>query len=538
MKKYLALFLAAALAFSLLSGCGSKDGNVKDSNPGTSASAPVDVDSAATVSWEDSVVRVGIDLDPGTLGPYESNNTGRKQTLYEVYETLAMYQGRGGEIKGVLAKDWYEESDKVYIVELYDYIIDTNGNKITADDVIFSFDEGMQTYKRYLKYIESIEKVDEYTVRITVNSDDIGTIEHILCQCWVVDQDSYTGSPDKMATEPIGTGPYKVVEHVEGSKVIMQAKEDYWQTDKSLRVDYQHQNVRTIEFIVIPEATQQAIALETGTVDIVNGMSYAEASRFMNNENYNVSTVTDHNTRVLYMNCNEASIMSDIRVRQAFLCAFDSQGLVDGALDGQGDVAYAYGNGAYPDIDPAWDDGDYYEYNPEKAKELLKEAGYENGCTVRLLIDTKEQHGKVATIMQSYLAQVGITLEILQYEETLVKTYNHDFTMFDVYFAYGGAPDYIVIGWHSQLSDSIYEDGLNYCGINDPTCQSLLETALNKNTHNEQSMTALYNYMTDNAYVYGIYNPYTFAAANKTIVTAKGTHDNWLMPGCCTYVWN
>jgi hypothetical protein len=126
----------------------------------------------------------------------------------------------------------------------------------------------------------------------------------------------------------------------------------------------------------------------------------------------------------------------------------------------------------------------------------------------------------------------------MSYEETLVKSYNHDFTMFDVYFAYAGAPDYIVIGWESNLSSEIYDDHLNYCGIYDEELVDLLATALNKNTHGEESMTALYNWMTDNAYVYGLYNPYTFTVSNQTILTAKGTHDNWLMPGCCTYLWN
>lgn len=540
MKKYLVATLAVIMALSLFTGCGSvTSGSSEGEQTGSpNPSTSVDVDAAKETHWEDSQIKVGIDLDPGTLGPYETNNTGRKQTLYEVYETLAMYQGRGGEIKGILAKDWHEESENTYIVELYDYIRDTNGNQITADDVIFSFDAGMGTYKRYLKYMESIEKVDDYTLRICVNSTDVGTFEHILCQCWIVDQESYEASSDGMATEPVGTGPYKVVEHVEGSKLIMEAKDDYWQTDESLRVDYQHQNVKTIEFIVISEAAQQAIALETGTVDIVSGMSYTGAARFENDENYNISVATDHNTRTLFFNCSKDSICNSLQVRQAILYAFDSQGLVDGVLDGNGDVAFAFGNAAYPDINPDWDDGDYYTYDAAKAKDLLKQAGYESGCTVRLLTNTNEINGKIASILQGYLSQVGITLEIMQYEETLAKTYMRDFTMFDIYLVYAGAPDYIVIGWNEKLSNTMYDNGLNYCGINDPDLEALLETGMNSRTHSEASMTELYNYITDNAYVYGLLNPHLFTVSDKAVEDVTVNHDNWLLPGCCTYAWN
>lgn len=534
-KKYFALFLAAVMTLSLFSGCSPATENSAEN---TGSSANTNVEQTAATNWEDSSIRVGIDLDPGTLGPYETNNTGRKQTLYEVYETLAMYQGRGGEIKGVLAKDWYEEADQTYIVELYDYIYDTNGNQITADDVIFSFDAGMQTYKRYLQYIESVEKVDEFTLRIVTNSNDVGTLDHILCQCWIVDQDSYESSGDGMAAEPIGTGPYKMVSYVQGSKLVMEAKDNYWQTDESLRVKYQYQNVKTVEFIVISEATQQAIALETGTVDIVSGMSYAAATRFMDDGNYNVSVATDNNCRTLFLNSNEASICGNELVRQAILYAFDSQGLIDGVLDGAAELAYAFGGTAYPDVYSAWADGDYYAYDTAKAKELLEQAGYGDGCTVRLLTNTNEINGKIASILQGYLSQVGITLEIMQYEETLAKTYVHDFTMFDIYLAYAGAPDYIVIGWNSYLGNTIYDDGLNYCGVNDPELQSLIETAMNGDLHNEETVTKLYNYMTDNAYVYGLFSPYLYTVTSKSVTSVCVNHDNWLLPGCNTYLWN
>ncbi|MCC8090106.1 MAG: ABC transporter substrate-binding protein [Oscillospiraceae bacterium] len=539
MKKLLALCLAAAMTATLFAGCGSSATESGSSTDGAeSSSVSVDTEALSQTSWEDSLIRVGIDLDPGTLGPFETNNTGRKETLYEVYESLAMYQGRGGEVKGILAKNWYEESDNVYIVELYDYITDSNGNQITADDVLFSFDEGLTTYKRYLKYLENIEKVDEYTVRLELNSNDVATLENILCDCWIVDQESYEASGDGMALEPVGTGPYAVVDYVEGSKLTMEARDDYWQTDESALVDYQFRNVKTIEFVVITESAQQSIGLETGSVDVISAMPYSGAARLIDDDNYNVTTNVDYNTRTLFFNCNEESICSNLALRQAILYAFDSQGIMDGSVDGYGEVAYCFGHEAYPDISTSWDDGDYYAYDLDKAKELLEEAGYSDGCTVRLLTNTNEINGKIASIMQGYLAQVGIDLQILQYEETLAKTYMRDFTMFDIYLVYAGAPYYMVNGWNEKLSNTMYDNGLNYCGINDTTLEGLLQVALDSDTNTEETMTELYNYITDNAYVYGIFNPYLFTVSNKTVTSVSVNRDNWMLPGCNTYVWN
>lgn len=169
---------------------------------------------------------------------------------------------------------------------------------------------------------------------------------------------------------------------------------------------------------------------------------------------------------------------------------------------------------------------------------MLEEAGYSDGCTVRLLTNTNEINGKIASIMQGYLAQVGIDLQILQYEETLAKTYMRDFTMFDIYLVYAGAPYYMVNGWNEKLSNTMYDNGLNYCGINDTTLEGLLQVALDSDTNTEETMTELYNYITDNAYVYGIFNPYLFTVSNKTVTSVSVNRDNWMLPGCNTYVWN
>lgn len=541
-KKILALSIALAMLFGCLSGCGGGDADESgDGGKEQITNNPVEANTEE-VQWEDSVVKVGITVDPAIFGPYQTTNLGRKVTLLEVYETLAMFQGAGGELKGVMAKDWYpaEDEENTYIVELYDYIFDTNGNQITADDVIYSYTEaGAENFRRYLVYMESIEKLDEFTLKIKMNSTTVGAFDNLLSRVYVIDKDSYEADPTGMTSEPVGTGPYKLIDYVEGSKVVFEARDDYWQTDESKLCENQYRNVKTIEFLIIPETAQLSIALETGTVDVVNGLSASAAENFQSKDGFTVSGLTASNCRTLFFNCNEASVCSDLAVRQAILYAIDNAGMLDGALDGAGEVAFCFGNSSYGDVYQEWDDGDYYAYNPDKAKELLKEAGYENGLTVRLLTFTDEVSGNIADILYAYLSQVGIKLEINTYEEALVKTYMRDFSYFDILLPQrSAAANYVISAWYEKLSNNTYENGLNYCGFEDLEFQKLLDAANDVNTHGKDTLTAVHEAMTENAYAYGMFSDLNYTVYNSKMVSPCTDLDYWLVPGCCTYIWN
>lgn len=538
-KRFLVYALVIIMLFVSLSGCGSSDESEKTQAKEVANGS--EVSGGAEIAWEDSTVTVAISLDPSIFGPYQTTNKGRKQTIHQIYETLASAQGVGGELKGVLAKDWYavDGEENAYIVELYDYITDSNGNQLTSDDVIYSFDVGYDIYARYLRYLETIEKIDDYTFKMVLNSSSIGAFEHILTMVYVIDQDSYEADGEDMTSNPVGTGPYKMVNYVEGSEVVLEAREDYWQTDENCLVSYQYQNVKTIRFLVIPEAAQQTIALETGTVDIVNGISATSAARFEGDSGYNITYMPEKNCRTIFFNCNEASVCSNLALRQAILYAIDSSGVLSGAANSAGEVAYCWGSPAYSDVYEAWNDGNYYEMDVEKSKALLEEAGYGDGVTVRLLTFTGETESNIANILYGYLQQVGITLDIMQYEEALVNTYMHDFTTFDLFIPqYAASPFYVVGAWNEKFSNTLYEDGLNYCGIDDPTLQSLLQVALNADTHTEELVTELFHYLTDNAYVYGLFSAYNYTVSNANVTSISQDNDFWLVPGSCTYVWN
>ena len=278
-KRLLAVGLAALMMISA-AGCGSKDNGAQEAgNANTPAPA---AESSAAIGERHTAdgrtqINVGWNYAITSLAPFQAESPA-KNLLYStaVFETLAKYD-QDGIIQPSLAKEWtqIDEDGFVYEVRLFDYIKDSEGNPITADDVIFCIDQinksGTQT--AYYNKLDSVEKKDDYTLVFNMNSNEYGDFDMILNYCIVVSKDAFEKSGDEMATAIIATGPYKVTGFVNSSTVTIEKNENYWQTDDTLKQPYAAQNVDVIEVTCIPEESQQEVALETGSIDFMNEMA-------------------------------------------------------------------------------------------------------------------------------------------------------------------------------------------------------------------------------------------------------------------------
>ena len=518
----------------------------------TEISTGAAADNKAAEDWSSfvkdgkTVIRVGIEADPGTMDPYTTGSSNGKNATIKstVYQTLGMIQGVGGELAPEIAKSWERVDATTYDIEIFDYVHDSAGNPITADDVVFSYETCMASGSMSnSKYIESIEKTGEYSVRLKLNKAAVTLFERIMQSVYIVSQKAYEESPDKMSTMPVMSGPYKVVEWISGSSLVLEKNENYWQKPELAAKDInQAANVDRIEYFVIKEASQMAIALETGTIDMVYNLDATEAQRFMEGgesaEGFNVFTSVNNLTQTMFLNVSEHSKFYDnLALRQAVLYAFDSEAIVDGASSGYGVVCKTFGSDLLPDFQESWHDEEYYEYDPEKAKELLQEAGYKDQeLTLRIVTNNSSMRNKIAQILQAYLLQVGIKSEILPYEDTLFNTYKNDPTQWDILLDNCGTSDQLMGMWRGKMDKSCCSSGSANMAMDDEL-QRLVEAAENPDTNGPETVNALHQYMKDNAYVYGIYNNLSFTICRDVATDISMNSTPWLMPAGCTYVW-
>lgn len=551
MKKFCSDLLkagvAAFMAVSVMACSGGESGGAATADPGTSAA---ETTQPAPAENQEKVVKIATTSDPGSLGAFdEGSSSGRWTVLAYTYENL-MYQGSDGQYHPWLAKSWTKNEEKstpthvVYDVELYDYITDFNGNNITADDVVFSFNECLTNgtgnqHTALTGNLDSIEKTGDYTVEIAVNSEAAGGLEQMMTQVMIVSQKEYEASGDCMRSNPIATGAYKVESWTTGSSLILTKNENYWQKPE-LCGEVQMQNVDRIEYYFVTESAQMAIGLETGIYDVVTNLNYSNASRFMEGgesaDGFAVTTVRDTYIQQMWVNRSEESPLHDLRIAQAVLYAIDIDALITAVVEGHGEPCWCYGSDISIGFQEKWKNDDYYLYNPDKAKELLAEAGVKDGdLNLTILCDTDEVRSKIAQVIKLMLSEVGINAEVTSFEQALWNTYQTDPTKFDLNISYNGATGYITNTWR-QLDSTRYAEH-NMAMVRDDTLDNLIKTA--SISQDPADLDAAKQYMTENAYHYALFHKEMNYVTNAKIITEPlyNVRGN-IVPGATKYIWN
>jgi ABC-type transport system substrate-binding protein len=527
--------IMAAVMFVVFAGSQLLAGGGNQAQPGA---APA----ASSIAGK-SIVRVGIQNDPGTLTPFTTRNGGMVAMYRAIYEYLIDRNTFGGEMIGCLMKSWKQVDNLTYHITLYDYITDSAGNKMTSSDVKFSYDTAISTGNLpKLSIINSISIVDQYTAAFKFKAPlALGDLEAILSEIPVITEAAYKASPDKMATSPISTNAYKVTEVISGSKIILQKTGKYWQTDTSKMPLAAKSNVDIVEFHIIREAAQLAIAIETGTIDVTTNIGNAQQiSRFQSGgslaNNFTVYNFMNNLCYTLFFNCANGNVFAkNLALRQAVAYAIDTKGIVDGVFGGNAVALKTVGSSKYGGYIKAWDNKPYYEYNLAKAKTLMAQAGYPNGgLKVKLLVTNMETFVNMATIIQGYLSQIGITVEISSYEAAMFKSLQNDPGAFDIVLDTYGSTDYIVNVWKLALDSRNY-NGHTVNFVTDSKLQNLMEQSISIQGHTAANVDTLNTYLNDTMYAYGLVVDYGFVVSNKRVTGILLDSRNSILPGSCSY---
>ncbi|WP_258000528.1 nickel ABC transporter substrate-binding protein [Bacillus sp. Marseille-P3661] len=342
-----------------------------------------------------------------------------------IYEPLVSYQD-GGELKPHLAESWeISEDGKEYIFKLRQDVKFSDGTNFNAENVKKNFDAILKNAKMhgwlgFISKIAQTEVIDEYSFKLTLSEPYYPTIQELAVVRPVrflgeagFPQDGDTG---KGIAEPVGTGPWVLDEYKVDEYATFKRNENYWGELPS---------VEKIKVKVIPDAETRVLAFEKGDLDLVYGEGVISIDSFKQLEStgsYETSISEPIATRQLVMNTNNEQL-SDIRVRQALHYGFNKQAMVEGVTSGLEEKAdYILPTNLPYTSNVA---ATTVEYNVEKAKQLLDEAGWilPEGKNVRekdgepleieLMYNSAEVIQKtMAETLQAEWAGLGVKLNI------------------------------------------------------------------------------------------------------------------------------
>ena len=508
-KKFLCLFIA----FALLIGC-------------------------TSMAMAEVNVVAGSIAEIGDMNPYYV--TGCKTTWQNaIYEGLGQRAGVGGPLTLQLAKSYEQVDNVTYDIEIYDYIYDSEGNHITADDIVFCY-QWMKESGTVSKMgnLASIEATGEYSVRMVLTKETVGVFEDMMTRN-IVSKAEYEKNNGNMALVNVGTGPYKLDELVAGSSITLSKRDNYWQTDEAAISDVQKANVDTLTIKYISSSSQLAIALQNHEIDGILYMMGADTDYFVNaddtaREGYFVFPYQDPNTYHLFCNMDSHSILADNHaLREAIFRSIVPEDIIDGVLAGKASTTHDYANNLYPDYNPKWDEEDYFDYDPDKVAALLKEAGY-NGEELKLVTYNMSPYKEAVELLQAYWEMVGIKVSLSFIEQTQRDTMFADVANWDLFMLQTLSADYIV-NCYTYLLDANNWGGATITHYEDQTFQDLLHTAAAVDTYSQESVDAFHYYMMDTAIARGIAAINWYSIWNDGMEAVYRQRNGYVMPTACTY---
>ncbi len=373
----------------------------------TLAAGLLSVSLAASAQAARTDLVLGVPLEPPHLDPTAGAAAAIDEVLYaNVFEGLTRI-GASGEVLPALAESWtVSEDGKTYEFKLHSGVKFHDGTTFDAEDVKFSLDRATaenseNAQKGLFAAIDTVTVVDPSTVRVALKNPQ-GSFLYNLG--W---GDAVIVAPESASTnkeKPVGTGPFRFENWAKGSSITIVRNPDYWGAAVALE---------KAEFRIIPDAAAAIPALLSGDVQALPNFNLGDAlPQVESDPRFKVVIGSTEGETILATN-NKKPPFDQLKVRQAIAHAIDRKAIIDGASSGLGTPIgshFSPANAAYVDLTGT------YPHDIAKAKELLKEAGLENGFKATIKLPPVGYARDGGQIVASQLREIGIELEIIPVE--------------------------------------------------------------------------------------------------------------------------
>lgn len=456
---------------------------------------------AATANAQ-GTLRYPIDADPEHLDPWRSTTVATRRVLVNVYEGLTRFHEETSEVAPLLAESWDVSDDGLeYTFHLREGVLfqDVEGveyedREVTADDVVWSLeryvteDTTVSEHPEYLASVEGydaflageadalsgLEVVDDHTLRITLSAPSHRFLADLV-NAYVVPREALEALGDDLSNHPVGTGPFLFDSWNRDDRLVLSANPDYWE-EGAPRLD-------EVRFMNVPDETTALLQYREDELDLLLSFPTGQVASIEQEFEGEYHEAPGLNVRYWGFKMTEPPFEGNAALRRAFNHAVDRDLIWNVLMEGERRPAHA--GVLIPEM-PAGD-VEGYEYDPERARELLAEAGYPEGEGLEPItlyyFASADPAPQVA--FQDMLSQIGVEIE-LQSEDN------------STYWSHIGEPEVklFLSGWSadfadpSEIFDYLFMEGRDDTEYDNPEVNALLNEA--RATPDDEAREALY----------------------------------------------
>ena len=470
-----------------------------------------------------STLYLSTSSNPSRLNPILATDSASSQIASFIFNGLVKYDENLTNIVGDLAKRYYFKDDVTLIFELRDNVFWHDGVKFNADDVVFTYntivsDKIASAYSSNFRFVKSVKALDDYKVEVKYVKPYFKAVE--IWMMGILPKHILESEKNLMSssfnTHPIGTGAYKLKRLEFSKNILLQANSNYFEAKPK---------IDTISFSIIPDSSTRFLMLKSNKLDVgsLDALTYDRklSKKFLND--FNIYEKISNSYTYLGFNLRRKKFQ-DKRVREALSLAINRDELVDILFFKHATVC----TGPFLPSTKAFNKSiKAPKQNIKRAKELLKEAGYDSKNPLVFEIATSNSNSirpYAAQILQYQLQKVGVKvkLRIMEWQAFLnMVVFPHNFDTVLLGWGLSVTPDPFMI-WHSSNSK---RGGFNFIGYKNEKLDHLIE--LSQKIVDRDKLAKLWQEMfkiivEDNPYLF-LYIPNEITAVSKSIKNVRQT---------------
>ena len=461
-RKNLFVLFSFILLVLIAAGCTPETaGDMTDSNTNDDAA-----DEGSSSARDDIVI--GIEADAVTMLANTDVNYVNDVQIRNIYDPLIERDNEGGFIPG-LATEWKNIDELTWEFTLRDDVTFHNGKPFTAEDVKQNIEyilkeENNSFYRSRWTAFKEVKVVDDYKVQIITHEPLPNLLLRIADDLLIMDMEHVQEvGLEEAAKNPIGTGAYKFSEWQRDQYLKLEANEDYWNGAPV---------IKEVTFRYIPEFSSRLAAFLSGEVDLFKNIPVDSVDRVENDENSKIEMIGSSRINYVALNTFYDGPLQDKKVRQAISHAVNVDELLESVLNGYGTKM----TGPLSKINADYAETEGYEYDPDKAIQLLEEAGYDPS-EMTLQLDTPNgrypMDTHVAQAIAAQLQEIGITVnvQVNEWGNHLAKIRQREMG------------DMFILGWGPAFDaqgtiENLFTQEAPYSGFYDPEVQDLISKAI------------------------------------------------------------